>query len=219
MPRSGGEGRRATHHTSPVRRLARPTIVLLVAAALAAPLASAQPRAGTWATHRATGLRISAPATWLDMTRLTPEVLARARQVPALASYVEAVQQSKAVKLLLADSGRLTLTSHFATNLNVTQVPTIGDLRLLHDAAVAQLRSSGLAVGPVHSTYLSLPAGRAVELRYHARYGSTIPVLSHLQFVFVRDGRATVVTYTTLPRLESKELPVFLRSIRSFRFG
>jgi hypothetical protein len=202
-----------------VRRITSCTLVLLAVAAVAAPLAASRPDGSDWTTHRAGALRISAPATWIDVTRLTPQVLAKARRLPALKTYVTVVQQSKAVKLLLADVGPLTVTSHFVTNLNVTQVPTIGDLRLQHDAALAELRSSGIAAGPVHAAYEQLPAGKALELRYHANVGAGHPILSYLQFMFVRGGRATVVTYTTLPALEAKELPLFRRSIRSFRVG
>jgi len=203
-----------------MRRAAVLSVLLLVPAAVGAVVASARPAASGWTTHRVGPARIAidAPATWIDMTRLTPQVLARVKKMPALASYITAVQQSKAIKLMLADAGPDTAATGFATNCNVIQIATIGDLRLLRDANLAQLKASGFVVGTVHAAYVSLPAGRAVEFAYKARYGAGTKTVSLLQFILARDGKSTVLTYTTLPSREAAELPVFLRSARSFHF-
>jgi hypothetical protein len=201
-----------------VRRITTFLALLLAIAAVAAVPAGARRGAGGWTSHRTAAFGISAPASWVDMTRMTPQVLARARTIPGLADYVTAVQQTRALRLFLADVGPLTLENHFATNLNVLQARTLGDLRLQRDASVAQLRSSGYAVGPIRSRFVTLPAGRAVELRYHARFGAATPLLAFLQVMLVRSGKATVVTYTTLPKLEAAEVPLFRRSAHTFRF-
>jgi hypothetical protein len=200
---------------SAMRRL--PVIFLLLALALA-PTAGAT-RSDTWATHQAVGFRLSAPSTWVDVTRLSPQVLEKARQLPSLQPYIDAVKRSQAIKLLLVDVGRTTVVDHYATNLNVVQLASgAADLQLVHDATVAQLRSSGAVVGPLTVQYTTLPAGRAVELRYKAQFGTT-PLVSLVQFAFVHAGSETVVTYTSLPKRATQNLPSFLRSIRSLRWS
>ena len=200
---------------SAMRRL--PAIFLLLALALV-PAAGAA-RGDTWATHRVGGFSMSAPASWIDVTRLTPQVLEKARQLPSLQPYIDAVKRSQAVKLLLVDVGRTTVVDHYATNLNVVQLASgAADLQLVHDATVAQLRSSGAVVGPLNVQYTTLPAGRAVELRYKAQFGTT-PLVSLVQFAFVHAGSETVVTYTSLPKRAAQNMTSFLRSIRSLRWS
>jgi hypothetical protein len=63
-----------------------------------------------------------------------------------------------------------------------------------------------------------LPAGRALRLEYDARYDRTVPVLAQTQFVLLRRGRETVLTYTTLPAARPFYRANFERSARSFRF-
>ena len=192
-------------------------LAMLVLAAVPVAAATASP-AADWSSHRsAAGFSVSAPPSWIDTTRLTPQVLAKLKQVPALKSYVSSVRSSL-VKLVLADAGPLTVKTGFATNLNVIQAPTAGDVRLLHDATLVQLESSGLVVGTVRATYVQLPAGRAVEFRYQARFGGGTPQVALTQFGFVRNGIGTILTYTTLPSWQAREAPVFQQSARSFRF-
>jgi hypothetical protein len=72
--------------------------------------------------------------------------------------------------------------------------------------------------GPLHSSYVTLPAGKAVALRYHARYGAAMPEVAQTQFLLLRDGKATVLTFTTLSKLEGAYRALFARSAQSFRF-
>ena len=189
---------------------------VLLALALV-PLAAAAQR---WKTHqvKAAGFRVAAPATWIDVTRLTPQVLAKENEVPGLRAYVEAARKSKLIKLIVVDVGPTTVKNHFASGVNVTQVPTIGDLRLQRDATIAQLKAAGILVGAVQSRYVSLAAGKALRLSYRARFAAGTPVVASLQFVFVHAGKATVLTYTTLPKLQSHYATTFSRSAQSFRF-
>jgi hypothetical protein len=190
----------------------------LVLALAVAPLAGA---ATTWKTHhvKAAGFSIAAPAAWIDVTRLTPEVLAKETSVPGLRAYVEAARSSKAIKLIVVDVGRTTIANRFASGLNVTQVPAIGDLQTQRAITVAQLKSAGVVVGPVASSYVTLPAGKALRLAYRARFAVGSPVVATLQFVFLHAGKATVITYTTLPKLQSHYGAPFARSAHSFHFG
>jgi hypothetical protein len=204
-----------------MRRITLLLALVAAAAAFGAVVAPARSGGDRWTTHRVASarLRIAAPAAWIDMTRLTPQVLDRVRKLPQLAAYVSAVKTSKAVKLMLADAGPDTVSTGFATNCNVLQVPTVGDLKLQRDANLAQLESASFVVGTVHAAYRTLPAGKAVEFRYHARYTTGGRTVSLLQFILLHAGTSTVVTYTTVPGLETKELPVFLRSAASLRFS
>jgi hypothetical protein len=190
---------------------------LLVALAVA-PLAGA---ATSWKTHHvsAAGFSIAAPAAWIDVTQLTPQVLAKESEVPGLRAYVEAARNSKAIKLIVVDVGKTTVANHFASGLNVTQVPTIGDLQTQREITIAQLKSAGVVVGAVESSYVTLPAGKALRLAYRARFAVGSPVVATLQFVFLHGGKATVITYTTLPKLQSHYGAPFARSAHSFRFG
>jgi hypothetical protein len=190
----------------------------LVVALAVAPLAGA---ASTWKTHhvRIAGFSVAAPAAWIDVTRLTPQVLAKESEVPGLRAYVEAARSSKAIKLIVVDVGRTTIESHFASGLNVTQVPAIGDLKTQREITVAQLKSAGVVIGAVASSYVTLPAGEALRLSYRARFAVGNPIVATLQFVFLRSGKATVITYTTLPKLQSHYGSTFARSAHSFRFA
>ena len=190
---------------------------LLLALAVA-PLAGA---ASTWKTHHVSGagFGIAAPAAWIDVTRLTPEVLAKESTVPGLRAYVDAARSSKAIKLIVVDVGRTTIANRFASGLNVTQVPAIGDLQTQREITVAQLKAAGIVLGAVASSYVTLPAGKALRLAYRARFAVSSPVVATLQFVFLHAGKATVITYTTLPKLQSHYVVVFARSAHSFRFA
>lgn len=195
---------------------------LLALACVLAALCPAVARAaatGKWTTHRSTaGFTVATPSTWIDMTRLTPTVLAKAKTLPALQQYIDAIRKSKAIKLLVVDAGVTSITNHYAANLNVVEAPTIGDLRLVRDASIAQLESAGVVQGAVNSSYVTLPAGKSARLSYVARFSATAPLVAIQQFVFVRAGLATVLTYTTLPKLRGAYAATFAQSAHSFRF-
>jgi hypothetical protein len=194
------------------------TAVLIVFALT--PVAAASTGASTWKTHtvKASGFSVAAPDTWIDVTRLSPQVLAKMNEIPSLRQYVDLAKQSKAIKLILVDAGTTTVKNHYATNMNVVEVPALGDLQLLRDATVAQLKSTGIVTGGVSSSYVTLPAGKAVKLQYRARYTTSAPVVSLLQYILLRNGTSAVLTYTTLPKLQGTYGAAFTRSARSFRF-
>jgi hypothetical protein len=200
----------------------RRLLLVLAALALLPAGAAVADAADGWTTHRApaANFNVDAPAAWIDVTRLTPQVLAAVKKVPALRQYAELARSSKAVKLIVVDAGPNTTANHFATSLNIlqAQAPTIGDLRLQRDATVGQLKATGLLTGPLRTSYVTLPAGKAVAFRYHARYGAAMPEVAQTQFLLVHDGKATVLTFTTLPKLEAAYRPLFARSAQSFRF-
>jgi hypothetical protein len=194
-------------------------LALACVLATLSPAVAGASTGGSWTTHRSkAGFSVSAPSTWIDVTRLTPQVLAKAKTMPALRQYVDLVRTTKAIKLLLADASATSLANRYATNVNVVQAPTVGDLRLQRDASIATLRSTGVVQGAIHSSYVTLPAGESASLSYNARFSQSTPVVSVLQFMFLRAGKVTVVTYTTLPKLRKTYAGAFARSARSFRF-
>jgi hypothetical protein len=199
-----------------VRRL----IGVILALVLLPATAVGSTGATAWKTHtvKAAHFRIDAPEAWIDVTRLSPQVLAKAKEIPSLRQYIELAQQQKAIKLILVDVGATTVKNHYATNLNVVEAPGFGDLQLLRDTTVAQLKSLGVVIGNISSSYVTLPAGKAVKLLYRARYSSTSPTVSLLQYLFLRNGVSTVITFTTLPSLRGTYGSVFARSANSFRF-
>jgi hypothetical protein len=194
--------------------------LLCVLAALGPAAASASP-AGAWQTHRsaAGGFTVSAPSSWIDMTRLTPQVLQKTKTLPALQQYVDLLRTTKAIKMLLADASITSAANRYATNLNVIQAPTVGDLRFMRDASVASLQSTGVVDGVVHSAYMTLPGGKAAHFTYLARFKAGTPEVALQQFLFVHTGKVTILTYTTLPKLRATYAASISRSIHSFRFG
>jgi hypothetical protein len=65
---------------------------------------------------------------------------------------------------------------------------------------------------------VTLPAGKALSLAYQAQFSTTTPTVALQQFMLVRGGKLTVLTYTTLPKLRGTYAAVFTRSARTFRF-
>jgi hypothetical protein len=189
-------------------------LVVMCAAAVWCPAGMAS-TAESWHTLRTSsgGIALAVPATWIDVTRVTPQLIDRAKAIPALQAYIEAARSSKAIKLLAADVGPATAKSGFANNANVVQTPAIGDLSLLRDAAVAQLRASGIVSGSIRTGYTTLPSGRALTLRYALKVGGEL--VSTTQFVLIRAGVSTALTYSSRPRA----LPdaTIQRSARSLR--
>jgi hypothetical protein len=191
-----------------------------LATVLLLPAAATARGADAWTTHRSAsgGFSVSTPSTWIDMTRLTPQVLAKVKAVPSLQQYVALLRSSQVVKLLVADASTTSVVNRYASNLNVVQAPTVGDLRFQRDASMTELRSSGVVKGAIHASYVTLPAGKALSLAYQAQFSTTTPTVALQQFMLVRGGKLTVLTYTTLPKLRGTYAAVFTRSARTFRF-
>lgn len=195
-------------------------LALLCVIASLTPVAASASTGGKWATHgsAAGGFTVAAPSTWIDMTRLTPQVLAKVKAMPALQQYIDLLRTTKAIKLLLADAGITSIANRYASNLNVIQATTVGDLKYMRDASVASLGSTGVVEGAVHSGYVTLPAGRSAHLTYLAKFNAATPEVAVQQFIFVHAGKVTILTYTTLPKLRPTYAAVITRSAHSFRF-
>jgi hypothetical protein len=154
----------------------------------------------------------------MDFTRATPGALNALTVYPRLRPYLELARTNRTIKLVLASPTGPTIARGYATNLNVIQVAVVGDLELVRRATVAGLEGLRVAVGRVRSSYVQLPAGRAVRFVYHAHYRAGGPLVALTQFLLVRRGQETVLTYTTLPVAEATYRTTFERSARSLRF-
>jgi hypothetical protein len=164
---------------------------------------------------------LGVPKSWTAITRdelnETGALERFAKDNPAVAPVLEGVlQPGSPVKFFALDPA---VERGFATNVNVVVQDVPDDLELsdLAESSAAELRSLGVVEG-LRTTEVSLPAGTAVKItfRLRARYGAASRTVATLQYAFVDDGQSYVVTYSTLPELESRYAPAFEESARSF---
>lgn len=203
-----------------VRLLVGLTLVL----ALAAPSAgAADPRRHTIPTA---GASIAVPSAWKVVDeRLVTDSAAFRRFIdenPSLKPFVRQMTgPGSLIKLMAFDLER---SAGFATNVNVVVSAPSPGITLARLATVykQQLRTlvPGLQ-GPVATSVVSLPAGRALRASYRVRYafgGRTVTVQS-LQYLLLRPDKSLVVTFTTLPTQSSARRASFTTIARSLRFG
>lgn len=165
---------------------------------------------------------LGVPKSWTAITRDELEetgALERfAEDNPAVAPVLQGVlQPGSPVKFFALDPA---VERGFATNVNV-MVQDVGDdlaLSELAQSSAAELKSLGVVQG-LKTTEVSLPAGPAVKImfRLQARYGTARRMVATLQYALLDDGKSYVVTYSTLPELESRYASAFEESARSFR--
>jgi hypothetical protein len=180
----------------PVRRL----VFILLCLVIVSPSYAFASSGDRWKTLRARsgGVSIAVPGSWVDFSRVTPQLLDRAKAIPGLRVYIDALRKSPGTfALLVLDVGPSTVSSGFANNLNVTQTPAIGDLQLQRQVSITQLKASGLLAGIVKSSYVTLPSGRALEFRYSIRVNTR--VVAETQFMLIKGKTTTVLTYTARP--------------------
>jgi hypothetical protein len=167
---------------------------------------------------------LGVPKSWTAITRDELEdtgALERfAKDNPAIAPVLEGVlRPGSPVKFFALDPA---VELGFATNVNVVVQDVADDLELseLARSSAAELRSLGVVEG-LRTSEVSLPAGPAVRItfRLQARYGSASRRVATLQYALLDEGMSYVVTYSTLPELESRYAAVFEESVRSFRLG
>ena len=198
-------------------------LVAFIAAVSIVQFADATPtRAAGWVTHHSTakpGFSVQTPSSWIDFTRLSPQVLVLIRTKPVWRAYAQIAARSKAIKMILVD--RATVAgSPFHTNLDVVQLPSgRSSLRDQRAATIAGIEGTGVVVGPLRSSLVRLPAGEALEIHYQARSGVAAPLIAQQQFVFVRDGYETVLTYSTAAAAASQYAAMIRAGSRSFRFA
>jgi hypothetical protein len=166
---------------------------------------------------------LGVPKSWTAITRSelqeTGALERFSEDNPAIAPVLEGVlQPGSPMKFVALDP---VVRHGFSTNVNVvvTDVPDDLDLQELARASAAELESLGVA--GLKTAEVSLPAGPAVKLgfRLEARYGATARSIATLQYALLADGMSYVLTYSTLPHLETRYAAAFDESARSFRVG
>jgi hypothetical protein len=165
---------------------------------------------------------LGVPRSWTAITRDELEetgALERfSRDNPAVAPVLEGVlRPGSPVKFFALDPA---VDQGFATNVNVVVQDLqdgVDDLEELARASTAELMRLGV-VQDLKTAQVTLPAGPAVKFTFHlqARYGTATRLVSTLQYALIRDGKSYVVTYSTLPALQSRYAASFDESARSF---
>jgi hypothetical protein len=203
----------------------RTALALLVALAAVAAPAGAQP---DWERHRGNGFSLELPGTWADHSNDRARLLRQVRRLsagdPQLAAIMDnllaAGNANLAVKMIAFDLAPSSLSTGFATNLNVVAERTALPLAAWRQEALEQLLKVDFVVQPVWWRMVTLPAGKAVRLTYRARFniGGKPLETSITQYALVHKKTATILTYTTLPKLAKGYRATFERSAKSLRF-
>jgi hypothetical protein len=206
-----------------VRRL---FLAIAVVGAVALP-AGAQSGSG-WTRHQGEGFSLELPASWADESRDRARLLREVRRLagdePQLAALMDnllAVRNTNlAVKMIAFDLAPSSLSTGFATNLNVVAERTAMPLAAWRKEALKQLAKVDFVVQPIWWRMVTLPAGKAVRLTYRARFniGGKRLVTAMTQYALVNRGAAVILTYTTLPKLAKGYRATFDRSARSLKF-
>jgi hypothetical protein len=201
---------------------------LLTVAALAVLAVPAGAQSGSsWVRHHGDGFSVDLPSSWADekdRARLIKEVRRLAGDDPGLAALIDnllaAGNTNVAVKMIAFDLARSSLNTGFATNFNIVRERTSLPLPLWRQQALKQLNATSFVVQPIWWLNVRLPAGKAVRLNYRARFsiGGKRLDTSITQYALMGTEGATVLTYTTLPRLAKGYRATFERSAKSFRF-
>jgi len=170
------------------------------------------------------GISLSLPSSWkaVDSRHLLTraQLQATAKDNPELVGALAAISNPNSpVKFFAFDP---LATGNFATNANVVVIPIPRAISFdaFQKALVAEL--TGLStVSGLKVTRTTLPAGRAVRASYRLRIatGGRSFQTATLQYGFLRGSRGYVVTYTTLPSLQSLYANVFATSAASIRFS
>jgi hypothetical protein len=124
------------------------------------------------------------------------------------------------VKLIAFDLAPSSLSTGFATNLNVMTERTALPLAAWRKEALKQLAQVDFVVQPIWWRMVTLPAGKAVRLTYRARFnlGGKRLDTALTQYALVKNGAAFILTYSTLPKLAKGYRATFDRSARSLKF-
>lgn len=206
----------------------RATLFALVLVAVTASPVAAR-GAAEWKVHRGPGFTVSLPSSWADASADRNRILAESQKLvktdPELSRIIDGLlaagAANSALKMFAFDLAPSSLRSGFATNLNVLRESTEKSLAEWRRDSLKALASMSFVRKPIWSQTVKLAAGKAVRIRYRARFNlGTGPLdVSITQYGLVKPGFAYVLTYTTLPSLEPGYRASFERSARSFRLG
>ena len=204
------------------------TVALAAAVALLLVFTSggaAAPEA-KWRTYSIVNVgSIALPGSWLNVTRQTPAVrtaiqraaVRNSKVAPLL--YALTAQMGPLVKFVAADFARVSLRGGFVTNLSVLAQRTSVGFDVWAKANTRALQRTASVIKPVRRSYVRLPAGRALRLKYVQRLpaGDHIATVSVTQFAVARSGHVYLLTYSTTPKQARSYARAFLRSARSLR--
>jgi hypothetical protein len=140
------------------------------------------------------------------------------RENPDLAPYRDMLSDPRSpVKLIAADPN---IRGNFATTMNVivNDAPDGYSFDDFVRDSEPQIKSLAGMARDVKSDVVELPAGKAQRLSYngHITLGGQERPIATLQYGLVANGRAYILTYTTLPEFEADYRDDFERSAQSF---
>ena len=201
----------------------RVALALVAAAVLGACGGSGEAERTTRHDVAASGFSLAVPSPWRTLDAhelLSDEALAEFRgENPTAAPFVEAlVRKGSAIRFLAVDPEE---RSDFTTSLTVVVVRLARAVtfRRWAAAAAAEIRALPNRVDRLAQRIERVPAGDALRLdfRLRLRLGGAERTVATTQYGLVRDGRAFVLTLTTLPELGRSYRNVAAAAARSFR--
>ena len=169
------------------------------------------------------GFSVAVPSDWKAVTpgeALSEEELESFRSDnPEIASYIDAISgPDSPIKFLAFDPDS---KKDFATNLNVVVLPLAAGVTFEQwaEAAVAEIEKLPSRAGPLEKDRVDLSAGKSLRLSYPQKFNvrSKDKTISTLQYGVVGEGRAYVLTFTTLPEQTESYDPIFRAAADSFR--
>jgi hypothetical protein len=182
-----------------------------------------------WAIQEvpAEGFAVALPPAWRDVpTTSADEALGALRDAnPGIAELVEnqlGGTVSAFIKLLAFDLESPTLAEQFATNMNVVVAPVPSGIRFedFVEANLSQLRAVPGLAGDIKQETVTLPAGRAAQVRSRLTLqspdGEKIAAIT--QYLLVRGTRGYILSFSTTPTHEPTYTDLFTRIAGTFRY-
>lgn len=169
------------------------------------------------------GFALGVPSSWdaasVDDFRESGALDEAASENPALAPYLEALQQPNSPMKFLA--GDPEIREDFATNVNVIveEIPATISAEDYQSANVSHIRRALQVEGELAEEQVELEAGPALRLEYRheVTQGGQGRELTVVQYILAGEGRGYVITYTTVPEALAEYEAQFASSAATFR--
>jgi hypothetical protein len=175
-----------------------------------------------WPTLGHGGATIQLPPAFRDLTgkaRLVPATTSLAARHPRLEPYLIALSRDvgPAFKLVAADTTAASLAHGFLTTVYVKFEPTFDNSKW--QAQVLAQTKVQANVSRLTARWLSLAAGRALELRYRWRLylGADVYDIAVTQFEVLAPKAAVTISYWTTPAQDAAYRPIFEQSAATLR--
>lgn len=176
------------------------------------------------------GFAIAYPSTWtfqdIDPATISSVIATLKKNNPQMASLLESQQGQSAtagVKYVAMDSGANSTANGLLTNSNLihTNVDIAYTLDVAVESSVKEMEQMAMVSKPIAHRRMQFPAGEAEEIRYTLSMVNaskqTIKV-STTQYLFLNGREVYMLTFSTAPSLETKNLPIFEKIAKTFRF-